>query len=74
MGLDVTAPPKKCTFNCVYCQIGPTKRHVDSPEGLQNTMPSPFDIITELGQTLEQLDKETIDVLTFSGTGEPTLN
>ena len=74
LGLDLTAPPKKCTFNCVYCQIGPTKRHVDSPEGLQNTMPSPNDIIIELGQTLEKLDRETIDVLTFSGTGEPTLN
>jgi len=74
LGIDITAPPKKCTFNCVYCQIGPTKRHVDSPEELQNTMPSTNDIIFELEQTLEKLDKETVDVLTFSGTGEPTLN
>jgi wyosine [tRNA(Phe)-imidazoG37] synthetase (radical SAM superfamily) len=37
-------------------------------------MPSPVDIIIELRKALERLDKDTIDVLTFSGTGEPTLN
>jgi wyosine [tRNA(Phe)-imidazoG37] synthetase (radical SAM superfamily) len=74
LGIDLTTPPKKCTYNCIYCQLGPTKRHVASPEDIQINMPSSDDIVSEVETTLSQLDLETVDVLTFSGTGEPTLN
>jgi wyosine [tRNA(Phe)-imidazoG37] synthetase (radical SAM superfamily) len=74
LGVDITTPPKKCTFNCIYCQLGPTKKHVASPEEIQDDIPLSKDIIMEVGKTLERLDLKTVDVLTFSGTGEPTLN
>ncbi len=74
LGVDITTPPKKCTFNCVYCQLGHTKKHVQSPEDIQNEIPQTNDIILDVKKTLERLDQKTVDVLTFSGTGEPTLN
>ena len=74
LGVDITTPPKKCTFNCVYCQLGPTEKHVTSPEDIQHEIPATNDIILDVKKTLEQLDQKTVDVLTFSGTGEPTLN
>ena len=74
LGVDVTTPPKKCTYNCIYCQLGPTKKHVTSPEEIQGEMPFSDEIISEVEETLSRLDRGTVDVLTFSGTGEPTLN
>jgi wyosine [tRNA(Phe)-imidazoG37] synthetase (radical SAM superfamily) len=74
LGVDITTPPKKCTFNCIYCQLGPTKKHVTSPEEIQEDIPLSKDIIMEVRKTLERLDLKTVDVLTFSGTGEPTIN
>ena len=74
LGVDVTTPPKKCTYNCIYCQLGPTKTQVTSPEEIQGAMPLSDEIISEVEETLSRLDRGTVDVLTFSGTGEPTLN
>ncbi len=74
LGVDVTTPPKKCTYNCVYCQLGPTEKHVVSPEAIRESLPSTDDIVFEVKSILNRLDRMTVDVLTFSGTGEPTLN
>ncbi|MHA1481473.1 MAG: radical SAM protein, partial [Candidatus Thorarchaeota archaeon] len=74
LGVDITAPPKKCTFNCIYCQLGPTRKHVKLPEDVQNLLPPSKEIIAEAKKTLETLDQKTVDAVTFSGTGEPTLN
>ncbi len=74
LGVDVTTPPKKCTYNCVYCQLGPTEKHVVSPEAIRETLPSTNDIVFEVESILDRLDRKTVDVVTFSGTGEPTLN
>jgi wyosine [tRNA(Phe)-imidazoG37] synthetase (radical SAM superfamily) len=74
LGVDITAPPKKCTYNCIYCQLGHTEKHVASPDEIQNEIPVTNDIILDVRKTLKRIDQKTIDVLTFSGTGEPTLN
>ena len=74
LGIDVTTPPKKCTYNCVYCQLGITKHHVTSPEDINNSLPPVSAIVEEVISTLAKLDEKSVDVLTFSGTGEPTLN
>jgi len=73
LGIDVTAPPKKCTFNCVYCQLGRTVIHVSEPEELGKTV-SAKQIFDDLDKALKQIDLGTVDVVTFSGMGEPTLN
>jgi wyosine [tRNA(Phe)-imidazoG37] synthetase (radical SAM superfamily) len=70
----VTTPPKKCTYNCIYCQLGHTVKHVILPEDIADELPPTSVIIAELANELQRIDQSTIDVLTFSGTGEPTLN
>jgi len=67
LGIDVI-PAKTCTLNCVYCQLGPT------PELTLERKPYvPAEtIIAEVMELLQ--NNPRIDFLTFSGSGEPTLN
>ncbi|KXH76380.1 MAG: hypothetical protein AM326_07115 [Candidatus Thorarchaeota archaeon SMTZ-45] len=74
LGIDVTTRPKKCTFNCIYCQLGSTIEHVVSPDDILDKLPSSQDILKEVYSVLRRLDLNSIDAVTFSGAGEPTLN
>jgi wyosine [tRNA(Phe)-imidazoG37] synthetase (radical SAM superfamily) len=72
--VDVITPPKKCTFDCVYCQLGRTRSHVSTPKDFQDSLPCPATVISDLDNVLGRIDLRTVDVVTFSGNGEPTLN
>ena len=74
LGVDVITPPKKCTFDCIYCQLGRTKNRVSTPDNLQCSLPCPATVISDLDNILGRIDLHTVDVVTFSGNGEPTLN
>lgn len=73
LGIDVITPPKKCTFDCVYCQLGKTVLHVCEPEMLGEKV-GVDRVSKDLDSVLGRIDLDSIDVVTFSGTGEPTLN
>jgi len=67
LGVDII-PPKYCSYDCVYCQIGKTthvgtaRRHFYDPG-----------VIVE--QVIEKVSQAAaVDFITFSGSGEPTLN
>lgn len=72
LGVDVLPRSKKCTYNCVYCELGITsKDQLVSPEYRISRKPS------------HSFRKELIDILkfvphlgsiTFGYNGEPTLN
>ena len=67
LGVDIV-PLKKCTLSCVYCQVGKT------PETtvIRREYISPQDILKEFR---EKFDNGLVaDWITFSGSGEPTLN
>jgi len=67
LGIDLICKPKKvCSFDCIYCQLGKTKR---------KTLERKVYVKTEkvLKDLEEVLPKIKADVITFSGTGEPTL-
>lgn len=67
LGLDII-PLKVCSFNCIYCECGATDVLTDEVKEYL-----PYDeIIAEITQVLSK--KPRIDVVTFSGSGEPTLN
>ncbi len=67
LGLDPVCSEKKiCSFDCVYCQLGRTK--------IKTSQRRPYIDISKLKSELESFEKKNIDVITFSGTGEPTLN
>jgi len=71
LGID-PIPRLTCTFDCLYCQLGPKQRIVSGPEDVSEPFPSPEAIATAVRTAIE--DHEHIDYLTFSGSGEPTLN
>ena len=67
LGID-PIPFKTCTYNCVYCECGATTNlTTDRKEYIPGK-----DIIAELKDYLDRNPK--LDYLTFSGSGEPTLN
>lgn len=67
LGVDII-PRKFCNFNCIYCQVGRTTN-------LQIKRASFFEKERILADIKESLAKTPpIDFITFSGSGEPTLN
>jgi len=67
LGIDLI-PKKVCSLNCVYCEVGKTtKLTVDRMEYVKYD-----EVIEELVQFMSSNPK--IDYITFSGSGEPTLN
>ncbi|MDD1765236.1 MAG: radical SAM protein [Methanomassiliicoccales archaeon] len=68
IGIDpISVEPKVCTFNCIYCQLG--------SKGIVTDTRSLFVKEQAVGEQLAALlrRKKGGVVVTFSGTGEPTL-
>ncbi len=67
LGIDIV-PFKTCSLNCIYCQLGPTaKKTIRRKEYF-----SVSDIVSQIKKKLSS--GQRIDYITFSGSGEPTLN
>ncbi len=67
LGIDMISSRRKvCSYDCVYCQLGRTVEHtIERRE---------FVSLQDLHEELEAaLSKIKPDVITFSGTGEPTI-
>jgi wyosine [tRNA(Phe)-imidazoG37] synthetase (radical SAM superfamily) len=66
---------KVCSFNCLYCQYGWTKKAAFSPDERLENMPSLEAVGTALETALSALgrDRKKIDSITICGNGEPTL-
>ncbi|OGD12098.1 MAG: hypothetical protein A2Y86_09300 [Candidatus Aminicenantes bacterium RBG_13_62_12] len=67
LGIDIL-PFKICAYNCVYCQLGPsrktrTRRGAFAPVG---------QVVSQVREALKKAGR--IDSITFSGSGEPTLH
>ena len=67
LGVDVI-PLKMCTYNCVYCQLGRTTQKTLRRAEYVAVEP----VLQELQRVLSL--GQHIDYITFSGSGEPTLN
>jgi wyosine [tRNA(Phe)-imidazoG37] synthetase (radical SAM superfamily) len=66
LGVDmVSVIEKTCSFDCEYCQLGPTRQ--------QTAERREFVPIAQLVREIEALPRVEIDYVTFSGTAEPTL-
>ncbi len=67
LGVDIV-PFKACTFDCVYCQLGlTTKKTIEREDFVPID-----DVLTEIKEAVDT--NKNIDYITFSGSGEPTLN
>ncbi|MHA1804552.1 MAG: radical SAM protein [Promethearchaeota archaeon] len=72
LGVDILLRKKTCSFNCVYCEIGPTLRNNwVSPFHEVKRKPSP-NFRKELSSILRYYPH--LDSITFGYNGEPTLN
>lgn len=69
---------KWCTFDCIYCECGwnKNKQFIDEIETIPISIPSRQDVFHALEEKLIDLttQKKPLDVITFSGNGEPTLH
>lgn len=73
LGINVSSPAANvCSFDCIYCQYGPTCYHVASAAGLAAMLPSPEEVAAALAAALKRLPAPAY--VTFSGNGEPTLH
>jgi wyosine [tRNA(Phe)-imidazoG37] synthetase (radical SAM superfamily) len=72
LGINLMPKEKKlCSFNCVYCHYGTTKRCTMNIDQYSNELPDIDKVAKKLEKKL-QTDIE-LDLITFSGNGEPTL-
>ena len=67
LGADII-PRKVCSLDCVYCEVGHTTRYAVAPEPFTPVR----EVADEIGAALRL--RPDIDWVTFSGSGEPTLN
>jgi wyosine [tRNA(Phe)-imidazoG37] synthetase (radical SAM superfamily) len=67
LGVDVV-PFKRCSYDCIYCQLGRTTQHTTQRKSFV-----PIDaVMSEIEEVVNR--NRDIDYITFSGSGEPTLN
>ncbi|HGE69339.1 TPA: radical SAM protein [Candidatus Poribacteria bacterium] len=67
LGVDIV-PFKTCSFDCVYCQLGLTiKKTTERADFVPID-----DVLAEIKEVIES--GKNVDFITFSGSGEPTLN
>jgi wyosine [tRNA(Phe)-imidazoG37] synthetase (radical SAM superfamily) len=67
LGIDLV-PYKTCSLDCIYCQLGRTTQ-----KSMERRIYTQKDNVC--GEVQEALSKtQRIDYITFSGSGEPTLN
>lgn len=67
LGIDVI-PPKTCSLDCVYCESGPTT-HLSVT---RKAFVSPDEVLRNLDAYFREYP-QSVDALTFSSAGEPTL-
>jgi wyosine [tRNA(Phe)-imidazoG37] synthetase (radical SAM superfamily) len=70
LGINNVPYPKKCTYSCVYCQIGRTFDFRIEREEFYK----PEEIEKQVGEVIESLNDKRIDYISFVPDGEPTLD
>ena len=71
LGVNNIVSPKKCTYSCVYCQVGKTRQKTTH----RDVFITPEKLVKDVRQHLQKLDPEhRPDYLTIVSNGEPTLD
>jgi wyosine [tRNA(Phe)-imidazoG37] synthetase (radical SAM superfamily) len=63
---------KLCSFDCIYCHYGRTRRHTLDVAEHGAELPGPAEVARKLAAALPRAG--LLDLVTFSGNGEPTLH
>jgi wyosine [tRNA(Phe)-imidazoG37] synthetase (radical SAM superfamily) len=71
LGINLLGMQRKvCSFDCIYCQYG-SAQVVESPR-VGHVLPAVEDVLNAVEKAIRK--PRTIEYLTFSGNGEPTLH
>lgn len=65
LGVDLLLKSSICSFNCIYCQLGDIQ--------VKTAERQMFVTTDQVERDLRHSDWEKADIITFSGSGEPTL-
>ncbi len=63
---------KLCSFDCIYCHYGRTRRHTLDVTEHRAELPGAAEVARKLAAALPRAGP--LDLITFSGNGEPTLH
>lgn len=71
LGIDPIGETSTCSFNCAYCQLGQIQKRTAE---IKTYVPTE-QILNDFSQAIENkdFDLKDLDVITFAGSGEPTL-
>ena len=74
LGVNPLGRVKACSFDCGYCDLGPSQLTMNQIKRDVN-FPPPEEIVEEVRQRLRNLreNEQNVETLTLSGNGEPTL-
>ena len=71
LGIDlISSKGKVCSFDCIYCQLGRTVKKTKKRQIFVKTER----VEKELKDIIDNIDNISVDAITFSGTGEPTIS
>jgi len=72
LGINNVPPPKRCSYACIYCQVGRTAKLTIQPTVLYEL----DNLFNEVQDRVEdiQAQGQKIDYITFVADGEPTLD
>lgn len=77
LGINLLPVTKKaCSFNCVYCHYGWTDLYARNAGMFAEYFPSIMEVNAAVADAIDEARESTvrINVITFSGNGEPTLH
>ena len=70
LGINNIPPPKRCSYSCIYCQLGGTKILTIERRQFYDTR-----ILRKaLSEKLSEVNEDDLDYITFVPDGEPTLD
>ncbi|MCM8772589.1 MAG: radical SAM protein [Candidatus Omnitrophica bacterium] len=70
LGINNISFPKKCSYSCIYCQIGKTEFYYKERKEFYK----PEEIKRQVKEAIENLKDKKIDYISFVPDGEPTLD
>ena len=72
LGINNITPPKSCSYSCIYCQVGKTKKITVNRQSFYK----PEDLFKAVREKVDETNaiNERVDYITFVPDGEPTLD
>ena len=70
LGINNIPPPKRCSYSCIYCQLGGTKILTIVRRQFYDTRV----LRKALSEKLSEVNEDDLDYITFVPDGEPTLD